>query len=145
MADRTKSSITIDAGRSQIMAVIADFDSYPQWAGQIKSAKVVTTDADERPATVRFVLDAAVISDEYTLAYEWTGDEYVAWHIVEAGRMVSGLTGSYRLTEAGNATQVTYELAVELRVPMMGMIRRRAEKVIVDTALKGLKKRAESR
>ncbi len=127
------------------MAVIADFDSYPQWAGQIKSAKVITTGSGGRPATVRFVLDAAVISDEYTLAYEWTGDEHVAWRMAEAGRMVSGLTGSYRLTEAGNGTQVTYELAVELRVPMLGMVRRRAEKVIVDTALKGLKKRVESR
>jgi Polyketide cyclase / dehydrase and lipid transport. len=126
------------------MAVIADFEAYPEWAGQIRSAKVMTTAADGRPATVRFVLDAAVISDEYTLGYQWTDDEAVAWRIVEGGRVISGLTGGYRLAESDDATRVTYELAVDLKVPMLGMLKRRAEKVIIDTALKGLKKRVES-
>ncbi|WP_433255284.1 SRPBCC family protein [Streptosporangium sp. CA-135522] len=143
MADRTTSSITIGAGRSPIMTVIADFASYPEWAGQVKSARVLSTDEDGRPARVRFVLDAGVISDEYTLAYTWHGDDSVDWSIAEAGKMVSGLTGSYRLADEGNGTEVTYELAVDLKVPMIGMIKRKAEKVIIDTALKGLKKRVE--
>ncbi|MBB5961775.1 SRPBCC family protein [Planomonospora venezuelensis] len=144
MADRTTSSITIGAGRSTIMTVIADFASYPEWAGQVKSAQVLSTGQDGRPEQVRFVLDAGVISDEYTLAYTWNGDESVAWAVAEAGKMVSGLTGSYRLAETGGGTEVTYELAVDLKVPMIGMIKRKAEKVIIDTALKGLKKRVEA-
>ena len=44
-------------------------------------------------------------------------------------------------------TTVTYELAVEvtLRVPLLGAFKRKAEQMIVDTALAGLKKRVESR
>jgi hypothetical protein len=145
MADRTTSSITIKAEPSTIMTVIADFPAYPQWAGQVKSVDVLETGEDGRPARVRFVLDAGVISDEYVLGYTWTGDSAVSWHIVDAGKMVSGLTGSYRLVETGGGTEVTYELAVDLKVPMIGMIKRKAEKVIVDTALKGLKKRVETR
>ncbi|WP_182879126.1 MULTISPECIES: SRPBCC family protein [unclassified Microbispora] len=145
MADRTSSSITIGAGRSTIMAVIADFPAYPQWAGQVKAAEVLETGEDGRATRVRFVLDAGVISDEYVLGYDWTGDAGVSWRIVDAGRMVSGLTGSYRLTENGGGTEVTYDLAVDLKVPMIGMIKRKAEKVIVDTALKGLKRRVEGR
>lgn len=143
MADRTTSSITIDAGRSSVMAVIADFPAYPQWAGQVKSARILSVGEDGRPATVRFVLDAGVIGDEYTLGYAWHDDEAVDWHIVEEGRMIAGLTGSYRLAETAGGTEVTYELTVDLKVPMIGMIKRKAEKVIVDTALKGLKKRVE--
>jgi hypothetical protein len=142
MADRTTSSITIAAGPSAIMNVIADFPAYPEWAGQVKSADVVETGADGRPSRVRFVLDAGVISDDYVLAYDWSDSE-VGWQIAESGRMVSGLTGSYRLAEAGSGTEVTYELAVDLKVPMIGMIKRKAEKVIIDTALKGLKRRVE--
>lgn len=145
MAERTTSSITIAAGPSSVIEVIADFASYPEWAGQVKSAQVLTTGAGGRPETVRFMLDAGVISDQYTLGYRWTGDEAVDWRIVEAGSMVSGLTGSYRLVPEGGGTTVTYELAVDLKVPMIGMIKRKAEKVIVDTALKGLKKRVEGR
>ena len=40
-------------------------------------------------------------------------------------------------------TTVTYSLAVDLNIPMIGMLRRKAEKVIIDTALKGLKRRVE--
>lgn len=144
MADRTTSSIKIGADRSTIMTVIADFPSYPEWAGQVKAARVLSTGEDGRPETVRFVLDAGVISDEYTLRYTWHGDESVDWSVAEAGKMVSGLTGSYRLADAGSGTEVTYELAVDLKVPMIGMIKRKAEKVIIDTALKGLKKRVET-
>ncbi|MFC4591099.1 SRPBCC family protein [Sphaerisporangium corydalis] len=145
MADRTTSSIVIGADPPSVTAVIADFASYPEWAGQVRSAEVLTVGDDGRPATVRFVLDAGVIRDEYTLAYRWTGDEAVDWAIAEPGRMLSALDGSYRLAGANGRTDVTYELAVELKVPMIGMIKRKAEKVIVDTALKGLKKRVEGR
>ncbi|MDH2424549.1 SRPBCC family protein [Sphaerisporangium sp. TRM90804] len=145
MADRTTSSITIAADPATITAVIADFPSYPGWAGQVKSARVLSVGDDGRPETVRFVLDAGVISDEYTLAYSWRGDEAVDWQIAEPGKMVSALTGSYRLAPRGAGTEVTYDLAVDLKVPMIGMIKRKAEKVIVDTALKGLKKRVEGR
>ncbi|RBQ20245.1 cyclase [Spongiactinospora rosea] len=144
MADRTSSSITIAADRSAVMAVIADFAAYPEWAGQVKSAEVLSAGAAGRASEVRFTLDAGVISDSYVLAYDWHGDEAVGWRIAEPGAMVSGLTGGYRLAPAGGGTEVTYELAVELKVPMIGMIRRKAEKVIVDTALKGLKKRVEA-
>ncbi|NRQ37831.1 SRPBCC family protein [Nonomuraea sp. NN258] len=145
MADRTTKSISIGADRAAIMAVIANFPAYPEWAGQVKSAEVLSTGADGRPERVRFVLDAGMISDTYTLAYTWHDDELVSWRVAEPGKMVAELDGSYRLTPAGSGTDVTYELTVDLQVPMIGMIKRKAEKVIVDTALNGLKKRVEGR
>jgi ribosome-associated toxin RatA of RatAB toxin-antitoxin module len=145
MADRTTSSITIQASPSKVIDVIADFPAYPEWAGQVKSAEILETGEGGRPARVRFVLDAGVISDEFVLGYDWTDDSVVAWRVVEAGKMVSKLSGAYRLTTSAGGTDVAYELEVDLKVPMLGMIKRKAEKVIVDTALKGLKKRAEAR
>ncbi|MFC5832473.1 SRPBCC family protein [Nonomuraea insulae] len=145
MADRTTSSTSIGAGRAEVMAVIADFPSYPQWAGQVKDAEVLTSDEDGKARTVRFALDAGPISDTYTLGYTWQGDDGVSWQVVEPGKMVSDLRGSYRLADTGSGTEVTYELTVDLSVPMIGLIKRKAEKVIVDAALKGLKKRVEGR
>ena len=52
-------------------------------------------------------------------------------------------TGSYALVGGAGGTTVTYSLAVDLNIPMIGMLRRKAEKVIIDTALKGLKRRVE--
>ncbi|SDG84919.1 Polyketide cyclase / dehydrase and lipid transport [Sinosporangium album] len=145
MADRTTSRTTIDAEPAAVMAVIADFPAYPEWAGQVKSAEILTTHRDGRPDEVRFTLDAGVLSDDYTLGYEWHGDELVTWRIVTPGRMLSALDGSYQLAATDRGTEVTYELSADVKMPMLGMIKRKAEKVIVDTALKGLKKRVESR
>jgi ribosome-associated toxin RatA of RatAB toxin-antitoxin module len=143
MADQTESSITVTATPQQVMKVIADFEAYPQWTGAVKEAKVLRTGADGRAQEVRFVLDAGAIKDTYTLDYAWDGDHGVSWTLVEAD-ILKALTGSYRLQ--GNpdcTTQVTYQLAVDVKIPMLGMIKRKAEKVIIDTALKELKKRVE--
>ena len=49
------------------------------------------------------------------------------------------------LDERGaGSTEVTYRLAVDIAIPMIGMLKRKAEKLITDTALKELKKRVES-
>ncbi|HYB89344.1 MAG TPA: SRPBCC family protein [Streptosporangiaceae bacterium] len=144
MADRTTSSITVAAPRADVMAVIADFPSYPEWASAVRSAEVVGHGHDGRASLVRFVLDAGVIKDSYVLAYDWDGDAGVRWDLAEPGSVITGLGGGYLLADAGGGTRVTYDLAVDVRVPMPGMLKRRAEKTIIDTALKGLRDRAEA-
>lgn len=143
MADRTSSSITVAAGRPTVMGVIADFGTYPEWATGIRSAEVLEVGSDGRPARVRFGLDAGVIKDSYVLAYDWDADGAVRWQLAEAGSVVTEMSGAYLLTQDGQGTQVRYELAVGTRVPL-GLLKRRAEKTIIETALKGLKSRAES-
>jgi ribosome-associated toxin RatA of RatAB toxin-antitoxin module len=143
MAEQTESTLTIAAAPSAVMAVISDIEAYPAWNGEVKSIEVLTRHADGRPDTVRWVLDAGAIKDTYTLAYAWQGDERVSWHLVE-GQMLTAMDGSYTLTPRGDgSTEVTYRLAVDVKVPMIGMIKRKAEKVVIDRALKGLKKRVE--
>jgi Polyketide cyclase / dehydrase and lipid transport len=145
MADRTSSSITVAAGRSAVMGVIADFAAYPDWATGVRSAEVLQPGPDGRPGRVRFRLDAAVIRDSYVLAYDWDGDAAVRWELAEPGSMVTEMSGAYLLADDGSGTRVSYELAVGTRMPMIGMLKRRAEKTIIETALKGLKSRVESR
>ncbi len=144
MADTTSSSIVVAAPGPHVMGVIADFGRYPDWAAGVRSAEVVQAGPDGRARTVRFELDAGVIKDRYALAYEWDGDAGVRWELSEPGSMISELSGGYALAPEGDGTRVTYELAVGLRVPMLGMLKRRAEKTIIETALKGLRTRAES-
>lgn len=141
MADKTSSTMTIDAPRRAIMAVIADFAAYPQWASGVRTAQSLTTGPDGRAERVRFTIDAGVIKDSYVLSYDWDGDHAVRWQLAERGASVSEMTGAYLLEESQNATKVTYELTVGLAIPMLGMLKRRAEKTIIDTALKGLRNR----
>ena len=145
MASRTSSRITIAAPRAAVMTVIADFGTYPQWASAVRSAEVLGEEADGRASRVRFTLDAGVVKDTYVLGYDWDGDAGVHGHLAEPGSVISGMTGGYLLAGEGGQTEATYELSVDLRIPMPGLLKRRAEKMIIDTALKGLKNRVESR
>lgn len=142
MADHTEASIEIDAGAEEIMAVISDFDSYPEWVDYLKLAEVLTW-ADDMPQTVRMVLDHPLVKDDYTLAFEWPDTLTSRWHLLDAS-MLRTMDGSYELEPLGeDTTTVTYTLSVDINLPMPALLRRRAEKTIIDGALKGLKRRVE--
>jgi ribosome-associated toxin RatA of RatAB toxin-antitoxin module len=144
MADSTESSIVVAAVPSVVMGVIADVARYPEWTDGMKSVEVLSTYEDGKPADVRFVVDAGAIKDTYVLEYDWADDDSsVSWTLTEGG-MLKAMDGSYVLTDNGDAsTTVAYRLAVDVSIPMIGLIKRKAEKVIVDTALRGLKERVE--
>ena len=141
MAEQTESSILINAEPAAIMDVIADLSSYPEWTNYA-SVEVLEEFADGRPALAKFVLTAP-LRDEQVMKYEWTENELVDWHLVE-GQLTKSVHGTYELVpEDDGSTTVLYKLAVDTRIPTIGALRRKAEKVIIDTALKGLKQRVE--
>src|SRR5947207_248296 len=143
MADQSSQSILIDAPPAKIMDVIADFPAYPRWAASVKTCEVLQDGPDGRASQVHFVIDAGVVKDDYVLAYDWQGNDQVSWELVR-GRMQKSQQGSYVLEpQGGGSTMVTYTLTVDTAMPMLGMLKRKAEKVIMDTALKELKKRVE--
>jgi carbon monoxide dehydrogenase subunit G len=142
MADQSTQSIVIDAPPADVMAVIADFPAYPEWVAAAKKVEVVEDGEDGRARQVHFVLDAGAVKDDYVLEYTWTGDSKVTWTLVK-GQMQKRNDGSYSLAATDGGTEVTYSITIDLSIPMLGMIKRKAEKVILDTALKELKKRVE--
>ena len=144
MADQTTSSIVIDAAPADVMAVIADFGAYPAWAKGVQTAEVTAPGAGGRAEQVHFALDVSPIKDEYTLAYDWDGDREVTWTLVE-GNILKALDGAYTLQDRGDgSTEVTYRLALDVSIPLIGMLKRKGEKILIDAALKGLKKHVES-
>ena len=143
MADQSTQSITIDAAPADILAVIADFDAYPEWTGSIRKAEVIEADSDGQARRVAFTLAATVIRDKYELEYTWNGNRSVSWTLTK-GQLQRAQEGSYTLEPAGASTKVTYSLSIVLTMPILGMLKRKAERTIMDTALKGLKTRVEA-
>jgi ribosome-associated toxin RatA of RatAB toxin-antitoxin module len=139
VAEQTESSIDIDAPAATIMDVIADLPAYPQWSDGITQVTVLE-EHDGRPLKARFHLESGPIRDTYDLLYRWDGDREVSWQLIQ-GDMLTAMDGTYLLEQDGETTTVHYRLAVDVRIPMIGMIKRKAERVIVDTALKGLRRR----
>jgi len=143
VADKTAQTIYIEAEPSAVMDVIADIASYPDWVKEYKETEVLQVDEAGNPKTARLVLDAAVLKDTMVLAYEWPADRAsVRWSLVSSS-LLKALDGAYKLAPKGSGTEVTYELSVDLMIPMIGLLKRKAERRLTDTALKDLKKRAE--
>ncbi len=147
MSDSTRSSIEIAAEPGAVLDVIADFEAYPEWAEQVTRASILSEDGDGWADEVEYTLDAGAVKDTYVLKYDWDIDEdgtgVVSWSLVRAN-VLKALDGSYTLLAQGAGTSVTYQLEVDVKIPMLGMLKRKAEKIIVDTALKELKRRVES-
>jgi ribosome-associated toxin RatA of RatAB toxin-antitoxin module len=146
MADTSTQSIQVQAPTDRVAAVICDFARYPEWAEATKRVDVVETNPDGYASRVRFVIDAQVMSDDYTLDYTYADDlSRIAWRLLAPSKMQRVQNGSYDLRDNADGTcTVTYTLEVELSIGMLGMFRRKAEKMIMDTALKQLKRRVES-
>jgi len=144
---RTVNDIVIEAPAARVMAVIADFPEYPDWATGMRVADILEVGPDGRALDVRFILDAPPLRDSFTLRYQWSGDRQVSWCLVpDEDTMLTAMDGSYTLAAVpGGRTRVTYQLAVDVKLPLLGMLKRKAEKVIVDRALNGLKRRVEDR
>jgi ribosome-associated toxin RatA of RatAB toxin-antitoxin module len=140
VAEQTSASIDIAARPAEIMEVIADFEHYPEWVDSMRSAEVLTR-ADGHAKTVRMVLDHNLAKDDYVLAYDWQPTQ-VSWRLVE-GTLLKAMDGSYELQTRGATTTVTYRLSVDVNLPMIGLVKRKAEQTIIDGALKNLKKRVE--
>lgn len=145
MADQTQGSIEINADPRAIMDVIEDFEAYPEWAPQIKKVEIRERDSDKRGAQVYYEVSQGPMKADYTLEYTYKpNDSGVSWVFIE-GHGLRDLQGDYTLEPAGSKTKVTYKAKVDITIPMIGFIKRKMEGVVIDTALKGLKKRVESR
>ena len=145
MADTASERIRVEAPAARCLDVALDFESYPEWARDVREANVLETDAEGRGSKVEFRAAALGKSIRYVLEYDYTDlPDAFSWKFLE-GDMLRRLDGSYRFEAEGpDSTRVHYELTVELAVPLPGLLKRRAAGLIMGSALKELKKQVES-
>jgi uncharacterized membrane protein len=144
MPETASDRIRIEAPADRCFDVAIDFESYPEWAKDVKSARIVEEDGEGRGTKVEFRAAALGRSVRYVLEYDYSDapDEFT-WHFVE-GDMLKRLDGKYRFEPEGDSsTRVHYDLAVEIGVPLPGLLKRRAAGLIMGSALKELKKQVE--
>jgi ribosome-associated toxin RatA of RatAB toxin-antitoxin module len=144
MAEHAEGSTDVHATPAEVMAVVADFEAYPDWVGNLEQVEVLARDRRGRGIRVAFRLRTPLGDQAYTLAYRYQAkDAGVGWTYVEG--TLQDLAGSYTLEPTGDGTtRVTYRLEVDLGMPLPGLVRRQAAKQIVRSALGDLKRRVES-
>ena len=145
MAEHATEHLNVSATVADCISVTLDFPRYPEWAPDIKESTVLESDEFGRATTVAFRAAAMGRSASYVLKYSYSADSSrIDWQLVE-GDIMRGLDGSYHFEPGPDGTtDITYNLTVELTVPIPGFVKRRAEGKIMTTALRELKHRVES-
>lgn len=145
MAEQATERMTVSATPERCFEVSADIGAYPQWAADIKDVIIDERDDQGRPTLVTFRAAAFGRSTNYTLAYDYSRAPGVLAWVQTQGDITSKLDGEYVFSPAADGgTEVVYHLEVEMKVPLPGFIKMRAQSRIMSIALRELRARVES-
>lgn len=143
MADEAHERITVAAPPERCYAVASDFERYPDWARDVKSVEVQDRDDQGRPTRVEYRVAGLGQSIRYVLDYSYAeAPQAFSWNLVESDKLRQ-LDGRYGFDADGSGTRVAYDLAIDVSIPLPGLIKRQAARMIMGTALKELKREAE--
>ena len=144
MSELSKSVITIDAPVAEVQVALFALDKYSEWSAQIKSSEAITRDDQGRITKVKMSIDAGMMKDRVTLDYDWSSAPNKLTFTLDDADLLTGMDGAYTLKSIDeDTTEVTYELGVSLSMPIPAMMRQKAEKATIDTALAQLKSHLE--
>jgi len=144
MSEFSKSTITIDAPIADVQKALFELDKYPEWSSQIKSAEAVAHDDQGRITKIKMSIDAGMMKDRPTLDYDWSNAPAKLSFSLDDADLLTGMDGAYSFKSIDeDTTEVTYELAVSLSMPVPAMMRQKAEKATIDAALSQLKAHLE--
>jgi ribosome-associated toxin RatA of RatAB toxin-antitoxin module len=144
MSESSTASVTVEAPLADVAAKLTAIADYPQWLTSIKKVEVVDSDGQGRATSANVSIDAGVMKDRATLSYDWSkAPEEISFSLDEADLMTT-MDGKYILKAIdADTTQVTYQLGVELSLPVPRMMISKTEKSTIDQALKELQAQFE--
>jgi len=144
MSEFSKSTITIDAPIADVQKALFELDKYPEWSSQIKSAEALAHDDQGRITKIKMSIDAGMMKDRPTLDYDWSSAPAKLSFSLDDADLLTGMDGAYSFKSIDeDTTELTYELAVSLSMPVPAMMRQKAEKATIDAALSQLKAHLE--
>ena len=144
MSDLSSGTIIIDAPIGEVQGALFELAKYPEWSTSIKSVEVITSDEQGRLTTGKFVIDAGMMKDKVTLDYDWSETPAKLSFSFNDADLLTGMEGSYSIKKIDEeTTEVTYEMGVEISMPIPAMMRKKAEQATIDQALQQLKSHLE--
>jgi hypothetical protein len=145
MTDLSKSLISIDAPIDRVQKALFELDKYPEWSSQIKSAEALARDDQGRITKVKMSIDAGMMKDRPTLDYDWSQAPNKLSFSLDEADLLTSMDGVYTISAIdADTTEVSYELGVDLSMPVPAMMRQKAEKATIDAALAQLKSYLEA-
>ena len=142
MAEKSVSTVIIDAPLAEVQAALFDIGAYPEWLSSIKKAEVIERDGEERVLKAKLSIDAGMMKDRVTLDYDWSEAPATLSFSMDEADLLTQMDGTYSLKAIdSDTTQVTYELTVAVSLPVPSLMITKAQQQTIDAALKELAER----
>lgn len=144
MSEYSTGTIIVDAPLAEVAALLTDIAGYPQWLSSIKKVEVTESDDQGRGVKANVSVDAGVMKDRASLEYDWSAAPAQIVFSLDEADLMTAMDGKYLLKAIdADTTEVTYQLGVELSMPVPRMMIAKTEKATIDSALAELKSHFE--
>ena len=144
MSESSTASVEVEAPLAEVAAALSNIAAYPTWLTSIKKVDVEESDEQGRVVRATISIDAGVMKDRATLLYDWSNAPAEISFSLDEADLMTAMDGKYTLKAIdAETTLVTYELGVELSLPVPRMMISKTEKSTIDQALKELQAQFE--
>ena len=135
-------TVEISTDVATVMAIVADFESYPQWHEWIKGVWVLARYDDGRPSQLRIDIDFQGMQGTYIQAVYYPGVNQIQT-VMQQGDLYSKQEQLFSVTQAEAGSVLTVDLDIELTMPVPAPMVKMLLNGALERLAEKLKKHAE--
>ncbi|ART73155.1 cyclase [Mycobacterium dioxanotrophicus] len=124
-------TVEVDAPAETIMAIVADFEAYPQWNPEIKGCWILARYDDGRPSQLRLDVEIQGQAGVFITAVYYPAENQI-YTVLQQGDHFSKQEQRFSVVPLGASTllQVDMEVEVDTKLPIPSLM---VKKLIGDT------------
>ncbi|MGD1108690.1 MAG: SRPBCC family protein [Mycobacterium sp.] len=135
-------TVEVSSEAASVIAIVADFERYPEWSDGVNGCWVLARYDDGRPSQLR--LDAAYQGFEgtYIQAVYYPGPNQIQT-VMQQGELFKKQEQLFSVVEMGASSLLTVDIDVELSLPVPAPMVKSLLNNVLDHLANNLKQRAE--
>jgi ribosome-associated toxin RatA of RatAB toxin-antitoxin module len=135
-------TVEVSADAASIMAIVADFEAYPQWNDEIKGLWVLARYDDGRPSQLRLDTEVQGVAGTYIQAVYYPGANQIQT-VMQQGDLFAKQEQLFSVVEIGASSLLTVDIDVEPSMPVPASMVKSMLNNVLDHLAENLKQRAE--
>ncbi len=135
-------TVEVNADAASIMAIVADFEAYPQWSEGIKGAWVLARYDDGRPSQLRLDTEVNGMPGTYIQAVYYPDANQIQT-VMQQGDLFAKQEQLFSVVETGQTCLLTVDVDVEPTMPVPAPMVKMLLSNVLDGLAQKLKQRAE--
>jgi ribosome-associated toxin RatA of RatAB toxin-antitoxin module len=135
-------TVEVGADAAAVMAIVADFELYPEWSDGVKGCWVLARYDDGRPSQLRLDAGYQGFEGTYIQAVYYPGPNQIQT-VMQQGELFKKQEQLFSVVETGDSSLLTVDIDVEPSLPVPAPLVKSMLNNVLDHLADNLKLRAE--